>query len=310
MSFAFHPDDRPVRSGFRRIARAELKAALRILHAADPVSGPAPQAVHELRKHTKKLRGLLRLVRPVFPGFAATNLALRDGARHLADLRDAEVRLATLGRIAAGLPGGAAPAWAAERLAAEIAPLRAPERMVALTDRLAGELARLRRDARDWDLTAGGWRALEPGLRRTWRAARRQHEAAALAFRRGGDAAPFHEWRKSVKHHWYQARLLAPIWPAMMAPHIQAADALGEDLGDHNDIDLLLSYLRGHPDRDLAGLAAEGRFHHAACAARRALARRALRQGAWLLAEPEAALARRWQCWWRLWRKAGAGNRP
>lgn len=310
MSFAIRPSDPGVQDAFRRIAQGQLAAALRTLHRrGDPV-GPAPAAVHALRKRTKKLRGLLRLVRPVFPGFDPANAALRDSARHLADLRDAEVRLATFRTLAAGLPSDPLLRAADPLLAAEVAGLCRADRLTCLVTVLAAELDGLRRQAADWHLTARDWAALEPGLRATLRRCRKGLKTAARARARGGGAAPFHDWRKAVKHHWYQARLLEPVAPADLAPRIAALDALAEDLGDHNDLDLLLAHLAAHPDRRLSTLAAEGPFLRAARAARGDLARRALERGAALFAEPPGALLVRWRAGWRDWRQARPQSCP
>jgi CHAD domain-containing protein len=308
MAFALAPDDRTVRAALRRLVRAELGAALSALND----TGQGPALTHQLRKHLKKTRGALRLVRPVFPDFATANAALRDGARHLADLRDAEVRLATLRMLLADLPGNLAEGQARAAVAAlsdELAELRAPSAMAARRVALRTELRALRRAARDWTLTEDGWPALEPGLRRTWAQARAGLRAAVRAQADGGSAGPFHEWRKAVKHHWYQARLLAPVWPAMMVPHIAASDQLAEDLGAHNDLDVLLTHLAAQPDPAVAGLAHDGPLAAAARAARADLAARSLRQGARLLADRPGALARRWGAWWADWRATGAVSR-
>jgi CHAD domain-containing protein len=300
MSFAIKSSDPSVTHALRRIARAELASALTILDTG----APGPDGVHGLRKHTKKLRGLLRLVRPVHPDFAVANATLRDGARHLAQLRDAEVRLATLRCLLADLPAAMADGPVCVALAsleAEIDTLRAPDTMQAATAALARDLRALRKAARRWTLCADGWAALEPGLARTWHQARSGLRAAARARARGGSAQPFHDWRKSVKNHWYQARLLAPVWPEMMAPQIAAADALGEDLGAHNDLDVLLTHLASHPDPAVAVLAHEGPLAQAAGRARADLARRSLDQGARLFVDRPGALARRWGGWWQAW---------
>lgn len=305
MAFAFKPGDATaragVRAGLRRIARSELAAALRILDAGPP----GPEAVHDLRRHTKKLRGLIRLVQPVFPEFGPVNRALRDGARHMAALRDAEVRLEVLRYLTLGLADPESARAAAEALAAEVLALRAPEALDPAAEALRTELAALREAASRWTLTANGWEALAPGLRATWRAARRGRAESARALARGGDAQPFHEWRKSVKHHWFQARLLAPIWPAMIEPQIAATQTLSEDLGAHNDLDVLLARLAADPDPRIAALASTGPLAEAARAARHDLALRALGQGARLLAERPGALARRWGAWWDVWRSGG-----
>jgi CHAD domain-containing protein len=291
MSYAFRPDDRSVQAGFRRIARAELGAALKRLEGAVPDAA----AVHGLRKHTKKLRGLIRLVRPVFPGFDAANVVLRDGARRLAPLRDAEVRLATLRSLAADLAGGLPPG-VEDRLRAEAEALRDGADLPAELARLADDLAALRRDAGSWRLQGKGWAALAPGLGGTWRRARRGLTRAAQA----QGAAPFHDWRTAVKHHWYQARLLQPLWPALMDPWIAQVDDLGEGLGRHNDLDVLRAHLAGLDDPGLARLAAEGPLAEALAARMRAEAGAALELGARLLADRPGALVRRWGVWWQV----------
>jgi CHAD domain-containing protein len=294
MSYAFRPDDRSVQAGFRRIARAELGDALKRLGGALPDA----EAVHGLRKHTKKLRGLIRLVRPVFPDFDTVNATLRDGARRLAPLRDAEVRLATLRGLAADLPGGL-PEGVEDRLVAEVEALRAGADLPAELARLAADLATLRHAARSWRLQGRGWGALAPGLGTTWRRARRGLRQAQDAL--GRDAAPFHAWRTAVKHHWYQARLLTPLWPALMDPWIAQVDALGEGLGRHNDLDVLRAHLAALDDPALARLATEGPLAEALEVRMRAEGEAALVLGARLLADRPQALVRRWGVWWHLW---------
>ena len=51
--------------------------------------------VHSLRKFTKRMRSLFRLVREGFPDFRAANVTLRDTARLVSSHRDARV-MATL----------------------------------------------------------------------------------------------------------------------------------------------------------------------------------------------------------------------
>lgn len=284
MSFAFRPTDSSVQAGLRRIARAELSGALKRLD----VGLPDAATVHGLRKHTKKLRGLIRLVRPVFPGFAGVNAVLRDGAARLAPLRDAEVRLATLAALGPDLPG-AAPVR--ERLAVEVEAERARADLPAELARLAAEMAALRKAASDWKLEAKGWEALAPGLAATWRAGRQGLRAAA----RAQDAVPFHDWRKAVKHHWYQARLLEPMWPAVLTPWIAVVDELGETLGRHNDLDVLRTHLG--PDLDPA-------LSQAIAARMAQEARAALALGVRVHADRPGALVRRWGVWWGAWRAA------
>lgn len=286
MPYAILPDDPDVGAAVRRIAREEAEGAV----AQARGDGPLPLRVHEMRKAVKKLRGLLRLVRPAMKAARAENDALRDAARALSALRDSAVLLATVEPLAEGLEGS--------RREALLAPFRADAAAHAGDaggDRLppfAAALEALRDRSEGWRIRGDGWSALEPGLLATWRAAR---AAMGEALRRDSPEAA-HEWRKRVKDHWYQARLLTPIWPDLMKPHAGAADALGELLGQANDLAVLAGRLDALPlDPALRAEAA------ARADARRAgLRAEAEPLGRRLLADTPSALARRWGAWWRL----------
>ena len=75
MTYAFLASDPSVQAAVSRVAREEAEGALAQVHG----DGPLAPRVHAMRKAVKKLRGLVRLVRPVMRGAAAENAAL-DGA--------------------------------------------------------------------------------------------------------------------------------------------------------------------------------------------------------------------------------------
>lgn len=297
MPFKFLPRDRSVQSGVRRIAKEQVDNILARLDrdlAADPV------AVHAIRKSSKMLRGLLRLIRPVCATARAEEAALRDAARQIADLRDADVMRRTFESLAEALPEPArAPARAA--LDARVTGAMPAHRLDGGNHDLRAEFSDMRHRCREWMIDGQEFEALEPGLTATWRQARKGLRLAREAFADDGlPPAPFHEWRKRVKRHWYQARLLEPVWPPMMAPHIAQADALGELLGDHNDLDVLLTTLETEPEPALEGVLEPLRTE--ILRRRRLLARDAVALGERLFAERADALAERWGRWWCLWR--------
>src|SRR5689334_3035109 len=76
-------------SGIRRIAREQLEAAL--CKIGNPSRGKEVEAIHDLRRHIKKTRALLRLVRGqiVKQLYARENRQLRELAREWSNLRDA-----------------------------------------------------------------------------------------------------------------------------------------------------------------------------------------------------------------------------
>ena len=79
----------------RRICRKQIEAAIAIT-SGDKKTSDTP--VHEMRKHLKKARAALRLVRKEIGRglFREQNRCLRDVARLTSEIRDAEVRLQTV----------------------------------------------------------------------------------------------------------------------------------------------------------------------------------------------------------------------
>ena len=62
MSFEMNPEE-SLRKNVRRIARNQMEGASK--HLSGPYKGSRDEAVHEARKRFKKIRAVLRLVRPV-----------------------------------------------------------------------------------------------------------------------------------------------------------------------------------------------------------------------------------------------------
>ena len=295
MAYAFDLADLDTAAAVRRIAAEELTEALAEL---DDSKIPEAELVHGLRKHVKKIRGLIRLVRPNFPGYEVENAALRDAARGISGLRDAEVLRATLERIAAKAPPEAEAAL--DHLRAALASHQQGTRAGGGTEALAafrvavqGALLRVP----DWKLRGKALNPLEDGLATTWEKAKKRERQAL----RDPGPETIHEWRKRVKDHWYQARLLSPIWPEMMGPHADTADAIGEWLGEHHDIAVFLGRLQAEPlsgpDRDTLTALARNRQEKLEKKAHEAATR--------LFAGTDRALLDRWGSWWKVWQASG-----
>lgn len=286
MAYALALEDPSVGDAVRRIAREEAGHALDMVRA----TGELGPRVHAMRKTVKKLRGLLRLVRPVFPQVRAENAVLRDAGRGLSGLRDAAVQLATAELLAARLPEDRREALVFPfREAAAHHDARAEEEML---PPFADVMDALILRSEGWHLTEDDWDAIEPGLAATWAAARR----AMKAVHRNPDAEALHEWRKRVKDHWYQARLLKPIWPDLMDPHISATDDLGERLGLVNDLAVFRERIEATPLSP--ELRAEA--HDLATLRHAELMEQIMPLGRRLLVGRAEALTDRWGMWWRL----------
>src|ERR1051326_3379793 len=81
----------------RRICRQQIEEAIHIATEKKPNDAP----VHETRKHLKKTRAALRLVRKEIGRglFKQQDHCLRDVGRLTSEIRDAEVRLQTVRQL-------------------------------------------------------------------------------------------------------------------------------------------------------------------------------------------------------------------
>lgn len=290
LTFAFRPDDRSSEKAARRIAGELLETSRLILADA---SLPRAKLVHELRKNVKKTRAVLRLVRPAFRDFEQQNASLREAARLIAPLRDADALALTFDRATARTD---LPLAQITALRDRLAPpsgeeIRPEERLEAHRQALAAVEAGIP----DWNIRHKGFDSFTGGLERSWDACRRTMRKA----RDKADADALHLFRKKVKDHWYHARLLSPIWPDMMAAHVTACDRLGKALGQARDLAILVDALGRE---SFSGDDAATAVASAAREEEEKLLAKSWRSGARLFAEPSPALARRWRSWWDIWR--------
>ncbi|WP_405230294.1 CHAD domain-containing protein [Lentisalinibacter sediminis] len=270
----------------KRVASEQVAKAIEDLEGADD---DLHEAVHEFRKRCKKIRGLIRLVRPGFPDYSAENAWFRDLAGELSALRDAtsmqESVAALLQHYADDLDEDAysgIDAWLGKRRETMTQECDAREKVDVIRAELPAALARIE----GWRLDSVGVDALEAGLAKTYKRARRAMGVAAD----DGTSRDFHEWRKRVKYHRYHLRLLTPIWPKVIKARYKETKHLSDLLGDDHD----LAVLRATLEEEAGGAAAER-------AALIALSRRrsgGLRAEAWSLGrrlfveEPERYAAR------------------
>ncbi|HKN40971.1 MAG TPA: CHAD domain-containing protein [Acidimicrobiia bacterium] len=95
MTFTLDPA-KPIPKAVRKATEKQLR---KIVAALTGQAGLDPdEAAHDARKRAKKLRALLRLVRPELGDdvYRRENRALRDAARRLSPVRDAWVLVETL----------------------------------------------------------------------------------------------------------------------------------------------------------------------------------------------------------------------
>lgn len=232
----------------RLTAREQLEDAAEVLRddqEDDPVG-----AVHEARKNVKKSRALLRLVRPGMGDevYRRENRTLRDAARTVAHVRDADVMVETLDALRKRFGdelSDDAYGELRDQLKQDADKSRAQsggEVGAELTEALAEAASHVD----DWPLDDAEWTVAREGIDRAYR---RGRKAFAVA-----DDDPtthnLHEWRKRVKDLWYHQRLLKPAWPAVLKAQADEAHELSDLLGDDHDLAVLADRLNDDPPTD------------------------------------------------------------
>lgn len=230
----------------RRVAGQEVQKARDSLARIE--SAPE-ESVHDLRKRMKKLRGLLRLLRPgLGKTYKAENAAAREIARGFSDIRDAQVMVNSVDLICneAGADTALlAPLrdWAEQRRQRVLKVKGIKTRARAAR----AALKTLRARSRGWRLSGDPAEVLEAGLNLTLG---RAAEGFVIA-RQGGAGEQLHEWRKRVKYHRYHCRLLAPAWPDAVLARAALADQVAEAVGTDRDLLVLRQAMASAPPGNL-----------------------------------------------------------
>jgi len=296
VAFRLQPGE-PVAEAIRRVVAEQVDNAVAQLEGRGEADRDA--AVHDARKSLKKARAAVRLARFDLGDEVrmSENAVLRDAGRRLSGVRDAEVLLQTLAKVAAD-ERLAVPPEAVARL--RIALEQRRDRLHAQAHDAAGEseaaaaeLRALRERVASWPLEDAGFASAGRGLRRI-----HERGAAAMDAAVGPDAddEAWHEWRKRVKDLWYSVRILEPVSPRLLGGLVAEASELSDLLGDHNDLAVLSEAVEEHR----AVLEPEEAAALAAAVHRRAgeLRLRAVPLGLRLYAESPKALARRVRAYW------------
>jgi hypothetical protein len=246
MSFSL-AEDESVEEAVKRIVSEEIEQAIKEI---DNPKMKSTAAVHEVRKHCKKVRSVLRLVRPQFEEtYRFENVWFRDAAKGLAPVRDAEAIIETydglLDKFSNQIDRNT---FAPMRRALDIRRREILEEGGDLRRKLQkfrGRMTKAIRRVGDWKLKLEEFSAVEAGLVETYRRARKRM-AAAYA---DPTAENFHEWRKYAKYHDYHIRLICELWKPVMDGLLKETDELSDLLGDDHNLDVFHKTLLKSPKK-------------------------------------------------------------
>jgi CHAD domain-containing protein len=205
----------------------------------------AGEYIHNVRTTIKRLRALLRLIRPVVGEtfFNRENTRLRMAGRRLAVARDAEVARETLKNLSvSGKPEKKAVAAALADLESKTESGTDLEKALSDTKE---DLKATRRNLEQLPLVSGEWEVVGAGLQEVYRQSRKRMNTA-LQDRR--DEA-FHKWRIRVKNLFYELELLEPVWPKRMDKMTARLSKLQDKIGLDHDIAVLKAFLRKTPEK-------------------------------------------------------------
>jgi CHAD domain-containing protein len=220
----------------RRLCRKQVELALATVRGEN---NDGDSAVHETRKHLKRARAVLELVRgQIGKGlYRQQHRALRDAGRLISDLRDAEVRLETvrqLENIQHGRKAGTVKAMLAFEL----------ENFMAAFAGWESQAAPMLREALKaidcWVVDDFEANHLATAVQRSYKCARK-----ALAKAQAHPSAEsFHEFRAEAKRLCFHLRILEPV-NAMVLKNLTAElGAVGRLLGQAHDLNFLGERLR------------------------------------------------------------------
>ncbi len=277
----------------------------------------ADKAIHEARKAMKRIRALLRLVRPVIGDdvYRMENRILRDAARLIAPIRDGRVLVDTVQDLRERFDRQLRPT-AFEGVERALTERHQRVRAVLIHDSgavrqtiyvLRSARARYAAWPTEDDPTHGRhaiphrYESVGAGLEATYRRGRDEMRTAIDQ----PTAEHFHLWRKRAKYLRHQTELLMPLWPEVFGGYASALDRLGETLGAEHDLAVLLRMVVHQPELapdpiDRSLLVALGQHR------RRELQAAAITMGWRIYAESPADLTNRYRNYWEAWEREQA----
>ncbi len=257
-------------------------------------------AIHETRKSMKRLRALLRLIRPALDKqtYQRENLRCRDINRLLSSARDEHVILETIANLRD--PKDEYSQTAFDRLVEAIQVDNNTEKKQH-TKKTLQKAMRLLTQARtaikDVKIDDSGFETVRHGFVRSYEKAK-THMAKIQAKPKVSDDA-IHEWRKSVQTHWRQMALLTECWPDFIAHRIVLAKALSQDLGEDHDLSILSAFISKQIKKAITASQANSLLKLIS-ARRNRLRQAAMAKGALLFADSAEDLGLRIKCYWKV----------
>ena len=297
-------DNEAVPDAIRRVAYEQIDRALERIN---PKTANRDRAIHDCRVCFKKIRAVLRLVRRELGEefFKSENAFYRDAGRQLSAVRDTAVVLSTLESLREHF---------SKEMSVDFKPLRKQLGLSKVEKQ--GERKRVMREVAEsltvareriatWPITRDSFDALGAGLRGVYK----QGRVSFLTISSEPSTERIHEWRKQVKHLWYQVCLLNPVWPKMLDVLAHELNKLADYLSEDHDLSMLRDRAVVHAGA--SGSSAEFQGLITLIDYRREqLLDKAQALGERIYAEEPSAFANRIESYWNVWHAGKALEVP
>ena len=234
------------------VAKEIGKIVLRQFEMADTeltdIGNPSGDAaIHKARRRVKKIRALIRLVRPGLGGdFGPLNKRLRETIQLLAPIADGQGVVHALDQMADRYREDfSPPVFATIRAGLVEREARADRKakVERVLQRARATLKAERSRVKDWDLHGGGFKTIADGLETSYRRARK----AMVTTVEHPTADNYHAWRRRVKEHWFHVRLIERRCGNRLARYKHRLEVLDECLGEYHNFALLRTILSADP---------------------------------------------------------------
>lgn len=299
MSYRIRREEHPGKAISRILCEQIDKAVYRLHHFKDPNA----DAVHRVRVGCKKIRAVLRMVRPrIGDRYQSENAWFRDTARKLAALRDAGVMVTTLEhlQIHSGKPMIHEDfLWVRERLQEQFRTvLQDTDREHRVTEVIEA-LRQAGNRLLAFEMPVNDFDGLKPGLKKTLNRAAGSYEQAL-----DNPSPPtMHEWRKRIKYHMYHTRVLRDVWSRPMKGYAKSLNQLSDLLGETHDLDIFRMHL-AEQENTFGGDNRMEQLLRMIDYRRDCLRQDALTIGAKVHAEKPKRWCKRMQAYWAAWHSA------
>ncbi len=232
--------------GLKRVITFQLVQAKEICSGKEDIEIKA----HEIRKHLKKTRSLLRIARynsSAKYNYKNLNRLCRDTGRLLSGIRDAYVYPETLEYLKKiykrKLPNETYQALSKKLIAYRenlTGDINITGKLLQKTDQNLDKILEMIVSLR---LEPAATSDVFKGLQKTYTRGYKSLQATFTSQNTDMSGELFHEWRKQVKYLMYQLEFLYPIWPPMMKVHVKTLDSISDILGIEHDINELIDFI-------------------------------------------------------------------